>query len=118
MLRYFKGQPTDYIFRYTGGRMIGKGPGLAFFYFPYNTQVVAVPTQSLEAAFVFAELTRDYQAVTLQGQATYGYTQFRDDARGLHRIAWDVSRDAAITWYLDRICAYGNIRANGQMTAP
>ncbi len=71
MLKYFKGQPTDYILRYAGGRVIGKGQGLAFYYFPYNTQVVAVPTQSLEAAFVFAELTRDYQEVTLQGQATY-----------------------------------------------
>jgi regulator of protease activity HflC (stomatin/prohibitin superfamily) len=71
MLTYFKGQPTDYVLRYSGGRVRGEGTGLAFFYFPYNTQIVAVPTQSLEAAFVFNELTRDYQQVTLQGQATY-----------------------------------------------
>jgi regulator of protease activity HflC (stomatin/prohibitin superfamily) len=71
MLTYFKGQPTDYVLRYSGGRVRGEGAGLAFYYFPFNTQVVAVPTQSLEAAFVFTELTRDYQEVTLQGQATY-----------------------------------------------
>jgi regulator of protease activity HflC (stomatin/prohibitin superfamily) len=71
MLRYFKGQPTDYVLRYSGGRVRAEGAGLAFFYLPYNTQVVAVPTQSLEAAFVFNELTRDYQQITLQGQATY-----------------------------------------------
>lgn len=71
MLRYFKGQPTDYVLRYAGGKVRAEGPGLAFFYWPYNTQVVAVPTQSLEAAFVFKELTRDYQEITLQGQATY-----------------------------------------------
>lgn len=71
MLRYFKGQPTDYVLRYSGGRVRSQGPGLAFYYFPYNTQIVAVPTQSLESAFVFTELTRDYQEVTLQGQATY-----------------------------------------------
>src|SRR5262245_36075734 len=71
MFRYFKGQPTDYVLRYSGGRVRAEGPGLAFFYLPYNTQIVAVPTQSLEAAFVFNELTRDYQQITLQGQATY-----------------------------------------------
>jgi SPFH domain / Band 7 family len=71
MLRYFKGQPTDHVLRFAGGRVRAEGPGLAFFYWPYNTQVVAVPTQSLEAAFVFKELTRDYQEITLQGQATY-----------------------------------------------
>jgi regulator of protease activity HflC (stomatin/prohibitin superfamily) len=71
MLSYFKGQPTDYILRFAGGQVRAQGAGLAFFYWPYNTQVVAVPTQSLDAAFVFKELTRDYQEVTLQGQVTY-----------------------------------------------
>jgi hypothetical protein len=32
---------------------------------------VAVPTSSLEANFVFNEVTRDFQEVTLQGQITY-----------------------------------------------
>jgi hypothetical protein len=71
MYRYFKGQPTDYVIRYSGGSVSGQGTGLAFFYLPFRTQIVAVPTQSLEADFVFTELTRDYQEVTLQGQATY-----------------------------------------------
>jgi regulator of protease activity HflC (stomatin/prohibitin superfamily) len=90
MLTYFKGQPTDYVLRYSGGSVRSEGAGLAFWYFPYNTQVVAVPTQSLEASFVFKELTRDYQEVTLQGQATYrirdakvaaGLLNFRIDPR-------------------------------------
>src|SRR5438876_6281799 len=90
MLRYFKGQPTDFIIRYAGGRVAGEGRGLAFFYWPYNTQLVAVPTQSLEAGFVFTELTRDYQEVTLQGQVTFrvrdpkaaaGLLHFRIDPR-------------------------------------
>ncbi len=49
--------------------------------------------------------------VELQGQTTYGYTGFREHADGRHRVAWDVSRDAAINWYLDRICAYGATQA-------
>src|SRR5262249_15944284 len=45
--------------------------GLAFFYFRHNTQVVAVPTNSIDANFVFNELTNNFQEVTLQGQLTY-----------------------------------------------
>ena len=68
---YFKGQPTDYVIKYSGGRPRGEGLGLAFYYWGYNTQVVAVPTQSQEANFVFKELTSDFQEVTLQGQVTF-----------------------------------------------
>ena len=71
MFPYFKGQPTDYILRYTGGSLKSSGLGQAFFYWHYNTQVVAVPTQSQDASFVFNELTRDFQEVTLQGQITF-----------------------------------------------
>jgi regulator of protease activity HflC (stomatin/prohibitin superfamily) len=92
MLRYFKGQPTDYVICYSGGTVSSSGLGLAFFYLPFRTQIVAVPTQSLEADFVFTELTRDYQDVTLQGQATYrikhsqlaaGLLNFRIDPKTL-----------------------------------
>lgn len=71
---YFKGQPTDYVIRYTSGRATAEGPGLAFFYLRFRTQIVAVPTSSLDANFVFNEVTRDFQEVTLQGQITYRVT--------------------------------------------
>lgn len=71
MFPYFKGQPTDYIIRYTGGSLRSSGLGQAFFYWHYNTRVVAVPTQSQDASFVFNELTKDFQEVTLQGQVTF-----------------------------------------------
>lgn len=71
MFPYFKGQPTDFILRYTGGSLRSSGLGQAFFYWHYNTQVVAVPTQSQDASFVFNELTKDFQEVTLQGQVTF-----------------------------------------------
>jgi regulator of protease activity HflC (stomatin/prohibitin superfamily) len=68
---YFKGQPTDYIVRHSAGRLLSEGLGLAFYYWRFDTQVVAVPTQSQDASFVFNELTSDYQEVTLQGQVTF-----------------------------------------------
>jgi hypothetical protein len=68
---YFKGQPTDYIFKYSSGRLTNEGPGLAFYYLKHNTQIVAVPTGSTDVAFAFNELTNNFQEVTLQGQLTY-----------------------------------------------
>ena len=68
---YFKGQPTDYIYRYSGGRLRGEGQAKAFYYWRYNTQVVAVPTQSQDVSFDFNELSADHQQVTIQGQATF-----------------------------------------------
>jgi regulator of protease activity HflC (stomatin/prohibitin superfamily) len=68
---YFKGLPTEHVIRYSGGKVRGEGRGLAFFYLRHSTQVVAVPTSSLDASFVFNEATRNFQSVTIQGQATY-----------------------------------------------
>jgi regulator of protease activity HflC (stomatin/prohibitin superfamily) len=68
---YFKGQPTDYIFKYTSGRLTRDGLGLAFYYLKHNTQLVAVPTGSTDVGFAFNELTNNFQEVTLQGQLTY-----------------------------------------------
>jgi regulator of protease activity HflC (stomatin/prohibitin superfamily) len=70
-LRYFKGQPTEYVIKYSSGRITREGPGLAFFYLKYNTQIVAVPTTSMDANLLFNEVTSNFQAVTIQGQFTY-----------------------------------------------
>src|SRR5215471_16276448 len=68
---YFKAQPTEYIVKYVSGRVVREGQGLAFFYLKHNTQVVAVPTSSVDANLVFNEVTSNFQAVTIQGQLTY-----------------------------------------------
>ena len=68
---YFKGQPTDYIMRFTSGRKRQEGLGLAFYYWAFNTQIVAAPTVGIDANFVFNEVTNNFQEVTIQGQLTY-----------------------------------------------
>jgi regulator of protease activity HflC (stomatin/prohibitin superfamily) len=68
---FFKAQPTEYILKYVAGRVVREGPGLAFFYFKHNTQLVAVPTSSMDANLVFNEVTNNFQSVTIQGQFTY-----------------------------------------------
>ncbi len=68
---YFKGQPTEYVIHFTGGKIRRKGRGLAFFYLTHNTQIVAVPESSTDTHFVFNEVTGNFQAVTVQGQCTF-----------------------------------------------
>ncbi len=68
---YFRAQPTEYVLRYTSGRVTREGVGLSFAYLRHNTQVVAVSTSSADANFVFNEVTTNFQAVTIQGQCTY-----------------------------------------------
>lgn len=68
---YFKAQPSEYILKYVSGRVASEGQGLAFFYLKHRTQIVAVPTSSVDANLVFNEVTQNFQAVTIQGQLTY-----------------------------------------------
>ena len=50
---YFKAQPTEYVIKYGSGKIKREGQGLAFFYLQHNTQVIAVPTSSMDANLVF-----------------------------------------------------------------
>lgn len=68
---FFKGQPTEYIVKFVGGRSVKEGPGLAFYYWKHKTNIVAVPTSSTDVSFVFNEVTNNFQDVTIQGQCSY-----------------------------------------------
>jgi len=68
---YFKGKPTEYVIKYARGRVVAEGHGLAFYYLRHNTNIVAVPTSTIDVSFIFNEITSDFQEITLQGQYTY-----------------------------------------------
>ena len=69
--RYFKGDPSSYVLRYRNGRLLKHGPGLTFFYAPYNTTIAAIPAASQDAPFIFHETTADFQEIAIQGQLSY-----------------------------------------------
>ena len=71
LIGYFKGQPNEYVIRYSSGQIVREGQGLAFFYLKYKTQIIVVPTSSMDANLVFNEVTSSFQTVTIQGQFTY-----------------------------------------------
>src|SRR5437868_7134134 len=84
LVAHFKGQPTDHVMRFVDGRITREGAGLSFYYLPHRTSVVVVPRGSLDASFVFQEMTRAFQTVAIQGQFTYRIVSPRETAELLN----------------------------------
>ncbi len=70
-LRYVKFDPSQHVILFRNGTAIKEGPGLAFWYFSPSASLMSIPLGSSEAPFMFEEVTRDYQEVTVQGNVTY-----------------------------------------------
>ncbi len=71
MVQHYKGMPGDFIIKFSGGKIRRSGRGLSFFYQSYKTNIVAIPAVTIDANFIFNEMTKNYQAITLQGHFTY-----------------------------------------------
>ena len=69
--RFIKVQPTTYLLQYRKGKLVRHGAGLSFFYFAPTTSLVSIPIASVDMPFIFAEVTADFQNITIQGQVTY-----------------------------------------------
>ena len=70
-IRFIKFQPSEYVLRYANGKIVREGAGLAFYYYAPSTSIVVVPVGSVDAPFIFEEVTSDFQTVSVQGQITY-----------------------------------------------
>lgn len=70
-IRFAKAEPGTYVLLYRKGRVVREGAGLSFFYFSPASSLVSVPLTSVDAPFIFTEVTSDYQETTVQGQVAY-----------------------------------------------
>jgi len=70
-IQFVKAQPTTYLMKYRAGAVTREGTGLSTLYYAPLTSLVAVPTGSRDAAFIFQQIARDFQALTIQGHVTY-----------------------------------------------
>jgi hypothetical protein len=70
-IQFVKAQPTTYLMKYRAGAVTREGTGLSTLYYAPLTSLVAVPTGSRDAAFIFQQIARDFQALTIQGHITY-----------------------------------------------
>lgn len=68
--KYIKANPSSYVIQFRKGKVVREGAGLAFWYFAPSTSLVVVPKETMEAPFVFHEVSSDFQEVTVQGQVT------------------------------------------------
>jgi regulator of protease activity HflC (stomatin/prohibitin superfamily) len=83
-IRFAKFEPGRYIFRYKKGSIIQEGEGLSFYFRPAVNSLVAVPVGSCDAPFMFAETSKDFQELTIQGQLTYRISQPAKTAKMLN----------------------------------
>lgn len=70
-IRFIKTRPIDFIIHFKSGRIKKQGAGLSFFYFAPSSTLVIVPADTRDAPFIFQEITKDYQEISIQGQVTY-----------------------------------------------
>lgn len=70
-IRFIKAQPTTYLMKYRAGAVVAEGTGLSALYYAPVTTLVAVPVGSRDAAFIFEQIARDFQTLTVQGHVTY-----------------------------------------------
>lgn len=70
-IRYIKFDPMTYVIKFKNGNAVKEGRGLSFYYFTHNTSITAIPLGSNNLPFIFSEITKDYQTITVQGQITY-----------------------------------------------
>jgi len=77
-VRYLKVPATTYVLQFRGGRVQRQGAGLSFYYFAPTSVIALVPISSVDVPFAFAEVSSDFQDVTVQGMMTY---RVRDAAR-------------------------------------
>jgi len=82
-IKRFKGEPGEYILRYRGGDIRRHGPGLSFWYWPWNTSIASIPVVRRDTHFVFTETTANYQEISIQGQLTYRLTRPMEVAKVL-----------------------------------
>jgi regulator of protease activity HflC (stomatin/prohibitin superfamily) len=70
-VEFFKGQPTEYIIKFINGKVRKEGQGVSFFYWKPTTTITVIPTTTIDANFIFNEITQTFQEVTIQGHLTY-----------------------------------------------
>ncbi len=67
---FIKVDPSTYLIKYRNGKIVKEGAGISLFYHALSTSLVSVPIGSDDVLFMFSELTKDFQEVTVQGQIT------------------------------------------------
>lgn len=69
--RHLRTEPSLFVVHSRNGRIIRKGRGLSFWFWPLTSSIAQVPMDDREVPVQFHGRSRDHQDVTVQGVVTY-----------------------------------------------
>lgn len=69
--RHLRSEPSLFTIHHRRGKLIRKGRGLAFWFWPLSSSIAQVPMDDREVPFQFEGRSQDHQDVTVQGVVTY-----------------------------------------------
>lgn len=70
-VKFIKFEPTEYVLKYKNGKIVEEGTGLSFFYYAPTTSLVMIPMGAFDVPFIFEEVTKDFQTITVQGKVSF-----------------------------------------------
>lgn len=70
-INYFKAEPNEFARISVGGKVKKEGKGVSCFYLPFRTSVELVRVAATDQPFVFTEITKDKQEISIQGGLVY-----------------------------------------------
>lgn len=73
---FLKFHPGLYVLRYHNGKLVKQGRGLSFHCLARSTSVCVIPLTGIDADFMFSQVTKDFQAASVQGQLSYRFADF------------------------------------------
>jgi len=71
LLRHLRSEPTTFVLHHRRGKLVGRGKGLAFWFWPLSASIAEIPMDDREVPFLFKGRSQDHQDVTVQGVVTY-----------------------------------------------
>lgn len=63
----FRSEASNHVIRYRGGRRIGSGPGLAFWFLPELASIIELPMDDRQTTLFVKGRSQDFQDLALQG---------------------------------------------------
>ena len=90
MLRFYKGDPSKYIMKFVSGKIKKKGIGISFYYLDHNSTIVTIPATTIDSNFIFNEVSRNFQMVSVQGHLTY---RIRDPVKMASLLNFEIDPD-------------------------
>jgi len=73
-LRHLRSDANVQIIRYSNGRVVRSGRGIAFWFSPHRTSVAQLPMDDRDMVIFFKGRSKDFQTVVVQGSLTWRVT--------------------------------------------